>query len=102
MGAVKKPLKKLESAAKKQVRKVGYAVQGSKEKARGTPPPAAQTAAPSTAAAREQTEEVATTVETGAGIQRRRRRGKKALIAGQGSAQVAGGESGSGLNIPKA
>jgi hypothetical protein len=102
MGAVKKPLKKLESAAKKQVRKVGYAVQGGKEKARGTPPPAAQTAAPSTAAAREQTEEVATTVETGAGIQRRRRRGKKALIAGQGSAQVAGGESGSGLNIPKA
>lgn len=102
MGAVKKPLKKLESAAKKQVRKVGYAVQGGKEKARGTPPPAAQTAAPSTAAGREQAEEVATTVETGAGIQRRRRRGKKALIAGQGSAQVAGGESGSGLNIPKA
>lgn len=102
MGAVKKPLKKLERAAKKQVRKVGYAVQGGKEKARGTPPPAAQTAAPSTAAGREQTEDVATTVDTGAGVQRRRRRGKKALIVGKGSAQVAGGEGGSGLNIPKA
>jgi hypothetical protein len=94
MGAVKKPLKKLERGFKKQV---GKAV-GSKPKA----PTAAQTAAPPTAAGREQAEEVATTVDTGAGIQRRRRRGKKALIAGQGSAQVAGGESGSGLNIPKA
>ena len=102
MGAVKKPLKKVERAFKKQVKKVGYAVQGGKEKARGTPPPAAQTAAPSTAAAKQQDEEVATTVETGAGIQRRRRRGKKALVLGQGSAQVAGGEGGSGLNIPKA
>ena len=101
MGAVKKPLKKVERAVKKQVRKVGYAVKGGKEAARGGKP-AAQTAAPSTAAGREQAEEVATTVETGAGVQRRRRRGKKALIAGQGSAQVAGGESGSGLNIPKA
>ena len=101
MGAVKKPLKKLESAAKKQVRKVGYAAKGGKEAARGGGP-TAQTAAPSTAAGREQTEDVATTVDTGAGVQRRRRRGKKALIAGQGSAQVAGGEGGSGLNIPKA
>ena len=94
MGAVKKPLEKLERGVKKQVSKVV----GSKPKE----PTAAQTAAPSTAAGREQTEEVATTVETGAGIQRRRRRGKKALIVGKGSAQVAGGEGGSGLNIPKA
>ncbi len=101
MGAVKKPLKKVERAFKKRVKKVGYAVQGGKAKARGTPPPAAQTAAPSTAAAKQQDEEVATTVETGAGVQRRRRRGKKALVLGQGSAQVAGASGGTGLNIPK-
>ena len=94
MGAVKKPLKKLERGFKKQVKKAV----GSKPKA----PTTAQTAAPSTAAGREQTEEVAATVETGAGVQRRRRRGKKALIVGKGSAQVAGASGGSGLNIPKA
>ena len=87
---------------KKQLKKVSYAVAGGKAKARGSDKPAAQTAAPSTAAGREQTEDVATTVDTGAGVQRRRRRGKKSLIAGKGSAQVAGGEGGSGLNIPKA
>lgn len=83
------------------VRKIGQATGLMKKQARPALAKASSTA-PATAAAREQTEEVATTVDTGAGIQRRRRRGKKALIAGQGSAQVAGGEGGSGLNIPKA
>ncbi|MDA7495971.1 hypothetical protein OAA57_00725 [bacterium] len=102
MGAVKKPIRKIARAVKKQVKKASYAVQGGKAKARGTPSkPASVTAAPSTAAAKQQEEEVATTVETGAGVQRRRRRGKKALVLGQGSAQVAGASGGTGLNIPK-
>lgn len=88
-------------AVKKQLKKVSYAVAGGKAKARGSDKPAAQTAA-STAAGKEQTEDVATTVETGAGVQRRRRKGKKALVTTQGSTQVAGASSGSGLNIPKA
>jgi len=83
------------------VRKIGQATGLMKKQAKPALAKASSTA-PATAAGREQAEEVATTVDTGAGIQRRRRRGKKALIAGQGSAQVAGGESGSGLNIPKA
>ena len=101
MGGVKKPIRKIARAVKKQVKKASYAVQGGKAKARGEAPKAAQTASPSTAAGREQTEEVAATVETGAGVQRRRRRGKKSLVLGQGSAQVAGASGGTGLNIPK-
>ena len=101
MGAVKKPLKKVERAFKKQVKKVGYAVQGGKEKARGTPPPpAAQTAAPSTAAGRGTEEEMEAVVET-EGVQRRRRKkGKKQLVTPAASIAV-GGEGSSGLNIPK-
>ena len=99
MGAVKKPLKKLERAAKKQVRKVGYAVKGGKEKARGGAP-AAQTAAPSTAAGRGTEEEMEAVVET-EGVQRRRRKkGKKQLVT-PAAAIAVGGEGSSGLNIPK-
>ena len=83
------------------VKKIGQATGLMKKQAKPALAKASSTAQ-ATAAGREQTEDVATTVDTGAGVQRRRRRGKKALIAGKGSAQVAGGEGGSGLNIPKA
>ena len=100
MGAIKKPLKKLERAAKKQVRKVGYAVQGGKAKARGGPRGAAQTAGPSTAAGRGTEEEMEAVVET-EGVQRRRRKkGKKQLVT-PAAAIAVGGEGSSGLNIPK-
>jgi len=101
MGAAKKPLKKVTRAVKKQVKKVSYAVQGGKEKARGTSKPAAQTAAPSTAAARGTEEEMEAAVETeGTGL-KKRRKGKKALVTQTAAANV-GGEGGSGLNIPVA
>lgn len=101
MGAVKKPLKKLERAAKKQVRKVGYAVQGGKAKARMGSKPVAQTAAaPSTAAGRGTEEEMEAVIET-EGVQRRRRKkGKKQLVT-PAAAIAVGGEGSSGLNIPK-
>ena len=98
MGAVKKPLKKIERAVKKQTRKVSYAVQGGKEKARGDTP-TAQTAAPSTAAARDMGEEMEAVVETEGAVMKKRRKGKKALVTQTAAANV-GGEGGSGLNIP--
>ena len=98
MGAVKKPLKKIERAFKKQTRKVSYAVQGGKEKARGDTP-TAQTAAPSTAAARDMGEEMEAVVETEGAVMKKRRKGKKALVTQTAAANV-GGEGGSGLNIP--
>jgi hypothetical protein len=98
MGAVKKPLKKIERAVKKQTRKVSYAVQGGKEKARGGAP-TAQTAAPSTAAARDMGDEMEAVVETEGTALKKRRKGKKALVTQTAAANV-GGEGGSGLNIP--
>lgn len=92
MGAVKKPLKKLERGFKKQTKKLV----GSRPKA----PTAAQTASPSTAAGRDTEEEMEAVVET-EGIQRRRRKkGKKQLVT-PAAAIAVGGEGSSGLNIPK-